>query len=82
MVMVLSTFMRRGQNLIVKILDDEGVWVDGDLAIRKAFENYYMNLFSTSGVRPWGEVISHMQPTKTHVMNSTICSPFSIEEVC
>ncbi|KAM0997100.1 hypothetical protein COP2_007285 [Malus domestica] len=72
--------MRRGRNRIVKILDDEGVWVDGDLAIRKAFENYYMNLFSTSGVRPWGRSSPHMQPTIMHAMNSTLCSPFSIED--
>ncbi|CAL9002367.1 unnamed protein product, partial [Prunus brigantina] len=50
----LSTTQRRRRNIVSKLEDDNGVTVENEDDIRNLYESYYLELFTSSGPKSWG----------------------------
>lgn len=46
-----TTLQRRGRNKLLKIKSEAGVWAEGTYHILQAVEEYYSDLFTTTGPR-------------------------------
>lgn len=75
-----STLQRR-RNKVLKIKDDNGNWVDNPDGDRKLVDNYFINLFRSSGSRNWGSVLDCISTTVTEEMNEVLTASVSVEEV-
>lgn len=49
-----STLQRRRRNKVVKLKDRNDVWIDNLRAVRHLVEEYFANIFTSSGLRDWG----------------------------
>ncbi|CAL9013278.1 unnamed protein product [Prunus brigantina] len=75
------TLQRRRRNRVNRIKTMAGVWGESDGQVRKAFEDYFTDLFSTGGRRNLGDVLDFISPVITYQMNDNLCSPVSDEEI-
>lgn len=55
------TTMRRQRNMVVKLKDSQGDWVDNEEGISKLIADFYSDLFR-SGNNDMEEVLSFVQP--------------------
>ncbi|VVA24941.1 PREDICTED: reverse mRNAase [Prunus dulcis] len=72
---------RRQRNRIWKIKNEAGVWIAGDKMIQNEFQNYFVNLFKSSGPRNWNGIMDHIPQLVNNDMNGELMRPFSLEEV-
>ncbi|XP_062005939.1 uncharacterized protein LOC133723125 [Rosa rugosa] len=77
----LSTLHRRQRNRILKIQNDDDVWVIGENLIRMEFEAQFRKVFTSSGNREWGNTLSGVTPLVNPEMNRDLSAPFSLEDV-
>lgn len=58
-----------------------GVWGRADSQVRKAFVEYFQDLFTYEGRREWGDVLTFISPVVTEQMNNSPCYIVSDEEI-
>lgn len=49
--------------------------------IQNEFQNYFVNLFKSSGPRNWNGIMDHIPQLVNNDMNGELMRPFSLEEV-
>ncbi|KAM1028930.1 hypothetical protein EV1_041110 [Malus domestica] len=52
-----STLQRRRRNKVVKILMEDGVWEENPRRVHQVVNDYFINLFTSSGPRDWGQAL-------------------------
>ncbi|CAL9007242.1 unnamed protein product [Prunus brigantina] len=76
-----STLQRRRRNRVSKIKGVNGLWGEGDSQVRKAFEDYFKDIFSAGRRRDLGDSLAFITPVITGQMNISLCRPVSDEEI-
>ncbi|KAH0974908.1 hypothetical protein GBA52_016807 [Prunus armeniaca] len=76
-----STLQRRRRNRVSKIKGVDGVWGENDSQVRKAFEDYFKDLFFAGGRRVLGDILAFITPVITKQMNNSMCSLVLDEEI-
>ncbi|CAB4284330.1 unnamed protein product [Prunus armeniaca] len=77
----LSTTQQRRRNIVSKLEDDNGVTVENEDDIRNLYESYYLELFTSSGPKSWGNSQDHVNHVVIEEMNLELCKPISSDEV-
>ncbi|KAK9932560.1 hypothetical protein M0R45_019793 [Rubus argutus] len=77
----LTTLQRRQQNRILKIANEDGNWITGDVQVRSEVDEHFKRLFETSGIRDWGSTLDCVAPVISHDQNVLLTHPFSLEEI-
>lgn len=62
-------------------MNDHGQWVYGDRTVRRTIEDYFKNIFPSSGPRNWGSAVNCIEKVVTPHMNLELIQPISLEEV-
>ncbi|XP_073360719.1 uncharacterized protein [Aegilops tauschii subsp. strangulata] len=73
--------MRRKINLIKKLKDRNGNWVEDKADLPQHICAYFQQLFATEAVDMSDEVIQKVNPCVTQAMNDALCAPYTREEV-
>ncbi|KAM2045167.1 hypothetical protein ACFX1T_009399 [Malus domestica] len=76
-----STLHRRRRNKVLKIQDDDGIWVEQPDRIRKIVENHFIRTFSSGGSRNWGSLLDCLSPAVTEEMNAALVMRVSDFEI-
>ncbi|KAM1294906.1 hypothetical protein ACFX1Q_015702 [Malus domestica] len=76
-----STLQRRRRNCVVKLQDGRQGWVENQDSIRHTFEDHYINLFTSSGLRDWGQSLHCIQHMVSDQMNEELTRPVGVEEI-
>ncbi|KAM1621462.1 hypothetical protein ACFXTN_018310 [Malus domestica] len=53
-----STLQRRRRNKVVSLKDNNGNWVKNPGQVRRMFDDYFTELFTSSGMRDWGQILN------------------------
>ncbi|CAL9016477.1 unnamed protein product, partial [Prunus brigantina] len=69
------------RNRVSKIKGVNGLWGEGDSQVRKAFEDYFKDIFSAGRRRDLGDSLAFITPVITGPMNISLCRPVSDEEI-
>ncbi|KAL6219837.1 hypothetical protein ACLB2K_007596 [Fragaria x ananassa] len=77
----LSTVQRRQKKRILKIQNDDGVWISGEAQVRLEFGSQFGIVFTSMGHREWGQVLSGISQKVSPAMNHDLLETISIEEV-
>ena len=75
------TIHRRRRNKVVKLKNGNGEWVDNPGLIRGLVDTHFVDLFTSTGQRDWGEILQCISPKVTDTMNDSLIGPVSVEEV-
>lgn len=76
-----STLQRRRRNKVVKILKDDGVWEENPGRVHHLVDDYFINLFTSSGSREWEQVLGCIRPVVSDDMNQSLLQPISEDEI-
>ena len=76
-----TTLQKRRRNQVVAIKENSGGWVENTARIRQIFDEYYIDLFTSSGNRDWGDVLECITPRVSMTMNDELNAPVSVEEI-
>ncbi|PRQ30742.1 putative RNA-directed DNA polymerase [Rosa chinensis] len=77
----LTTIQRRQRNKVLKLKSASDVWLDREGTIRSEVENYFKDIFKSSGERDWDEALRAVAPVTSPEMNSALTKEFTAEEV-
>lgn len=77
----LSTIQRRKRNVVTKIKNSDGIWLEDRKEVITGFGEYFQNLFSSDGERDCTSVLDCLEVKVTDDMNSDLLHPISLEEV-
>jgi hypothetical protein len=72
---------RRKKNMIKKLKDNDGNWVEGMELLKPLVYDYFSNLFSSEVQVTDQEVLEKIAPRITPEMNEKLLAPFSAEDV-
>lgn len=72
---------RKKRNCIKKLLDDTGVWREGNDQLKDHIIQYFSNLFTAEVDAPDEPVISTVKRCVSQEMNDALMAPYSAEEV-
>ncbi|KAK1650817.1 hypothetical protein QYE76_068622 [Lolium multiflorum] len=72
---------RRRVNMLKKLRNDDGGWVEGDEELRSFITNYYQSLFSSTAGTREAELLCNVSPVVTPDMNAYLKIPFSLDEI-
>lgn len=72
--------MRRQQNLVVKLKDHQGDWVEDEDTVANLIAAFYQTLF-TSVPSPMNSVLKHVQPRVTEQQNTWLTAEVTNEEI-
>jgi len=73
--------MRRAKNYIETLTDDKGVQHIDLEGITHTIVNYFSGLFSASSEYAMDEVLNAVTPRVTREMNSSLCRPYTRDEI-
>lgn len=76
-----STIQRKRVNRISRIKDKNGNWVEDSTGVRRSFEDYFRNLFRSSGNRDWTNLLDCISPSITSKMNDVLTKPIEDDEI-
>ncbi|KAI5349016.1 hypothetical protein L3X38_001903 [Prunus dulcis] len=76
-----ATIQRRRQNKIARIKGENGNWEQSQKGVRRAFEEYFKELFTSSGSRDWNSILNCIEPVVTDDMNRDLTRPTTLEEI-
>lgn len=76
-----STLQRRQFNKILRIQDNNGVWLETDKNITNHFSEYFSNLYSSNGPQVWEEVLDFVDTLVTDEMNDKLTVEVTLQEV-
>ena len=72
---------RRKRNLIKKLRDDNGGWLEDTASLNPMISDYFAGLFSTEVDEPDPELLDKVVPKVSEQMNEQLLKPYSAEEV-
>lgn len=76
-----STLQRRRRNKVVTLMNSIGEWIDNPCQFRKLVDEYFMELFKSSGQREWVDILDCVIPKVTNDMNALLSNEVSMDEV-
>ncbi|KAI5334287.1 hypothetical protein L3X38_024420 [Prunus dulcis] len=76
-----ATIQRRRQNKIARIKGENGNWEQSQKGVRRAFAEYFKELFTSSGSRDWNSILNCIEPVVTDDMNRDLTRPTTLEEI-
>ena len=71
---------RKRRNQIKKLLDENGVWVQGT-EMKDHIKRYFANLFTSEVTQPNQDVLSLIPRKITEEMNNALLAPYTNDEV-
>jgi phage host-nuclease inhibitor protein Gam len=72
---------RKKRNLIKRLKDEGGNWIEDEVGLADHIKNYFGNLFSSEVDEPSMNVINKVTPRVTAEMNAVLNAPYTREEV-
>ena len=72
---------RQKKNDMEGLLDARGVWQENEEVMGEIVLDYYTNLFTSSNLIDFDEILGAMQPRVTSSMNQKITMEFTADEV-
>ncbi|KAI5327767.1 hypothetical protein L3X38_027163 [Prunus dulcis] len=76
-----SKFQRRQRNRVLKIKNEFGGWLTGEREVRDAFQSYLFNLFLSTGLSDFQEILEYVNPSVTEAMDLELTKPFTPDEI-
>ncbi|XP_050121457.1 uncharacterized protein LOC126599164 [Malus sylvestris] len=76
-----STLHRRRRNKVVSLKNSNGNWIENPNHVRCLFDEYFMELFTSSGHREWGNLLDCVSPKISDEMNVSLLAVVSSDEV-
>ncbi|KAM1605749.1 hypothetical protein PS2_026450 [Malus domestica] len=76
-----STLHRRRRYKVVSLKNSQGNWIENPFQIRRLFDEYFMELFTSSGQREWGSLLDCVSPKISDEMNESLLAVVSNDEV-
>ena len=74
--------MKRGkQNKILRIKGGDNIWIEDEDNVIGEFEEYFQKLFSTSGVKDWGDILDEIPVLVNKEINMKLVRKVIEEEV-
>ena len=71
---------RKKRNNIRRLLDDTGVWKQGN-DLKEHIMGYFSNLFTSEVLYPNQEVLSLVRSRVTTEMNNALLAPYTVDDV-
>ena len=68
----LSTIHRSQRNIITMLKNESGQWVDDPVALNTLILNHFKSIYTSVGVRDFGDVLDVIKPVVTEHMNSSL----------
>jgi UDP-2,3-diacylglucosamine pyrophosphatase LpxH len=72
---------RKRKNLIKRLKDSNGDWVEGDRGLVPLISDYFSNLFTREVEEPHQALLDVVRPCVTPAMNTILTAPYTAEEV-
>lgn len=66
---------------MISLKNSNGEWVENSSQVRRLFDEHFMDLFTSSGSRAWGDILDCITPKVTEEMNASFSGSVSVEEV-
>ncbi|KAM1498581.1 hypothetical protein ACFX10_021399 [Malus domestica] len=76
-----STIQRRRRNQVISLKNGQGNWVDTPGQIRRLIDNHFVELFTSSGNREWGDMLDCVTLKVSEEMNVALTATVSVEEI-
>ncbi|CAN6676537.1 unnamed protein product [Malus baccata var. baccata] len=76
-----STIQRRRRNSVVSLMTNNGNWEVNPKQVRRLVDEHFVNLFTSSGQREWGDLLSCVNHMVSDEMNETLSSRVSTDKV-
>ncbi|CAN6555765.1 unnamed protein product [Malus baccata var. baccata] len=76
-----STLHRRRRNKVASVKNSQGNWIENPLQVRRLFDEYFLDLFTSSGQREWGNLLDCVPPKISGEMNESLLAEVSGDEV-
>ncbi|KAI9106963.1 hypothetical protein K1719_022491 [Acacia pycnantha] len=76
-----SVVQRRQRNKIMRLKNENGVWLEDRKAIHAVFSDYYKKLFSSGGSRPMGQALTYVKEVLSAEDNSVLTQPVTNQEI-
>ena len=68
-------------NLLLKLKDENGIWVENPSQIRHMVVDHFKKTFQTDGPRSWGSLLDCLSQVVTEEMNVALVEPVSDKEI-
>ncbi|GJT10636.1 hypothetical protein Tco_0857678 [Tanacetum coccineum] len=68
----LSTVHRSQRNEITMLKNGEGQWVDDPVALNTLIRNHFTSIYTSVGVREFGDILDVIEPVVTEHMNASL----------
>jgi hypothetical protein len=72
---------RKKMNKIKRLRREDGSVVEEEEAMREVATNYFMKLFTSHAGTRMEELLGHIDPRVTQLMNEMLCKEFTVKEV-
>jgi hypothetical protein len=72
---------RKKRNLIKRLKDESGAWVDEGDNLSEHINSYFGNMFTAGVFEPDDHLLHKVKPCVTDEMNAGLCAPYTREEV-
>lgn len=76
-----TTTLRKRQNFIKGLKDNDGVWQTEEGIVSKMLIDYYVDLFASSNPHNLESILDGIQEVVTGEMNSKLTAPYTVEEM-
>lgn len=76
-----TTLQRRRRNKIVKLKDDNEIWVERPDQVRHLVEHHFVSVFSSEGTRNWGSLLDCIIPAVSNEINMALVALISDDEL-
>lgn len=77
----LTTIQRRQRNRVLKIKNEFGDWLTREREVRDSFQSYSFNLFLSTGLSDFQEILEYVNPSVTEAMDLELTKPFTPDEI-
>nr|GEZ24877.1 reverse transcriptase [Tanacetum cinerariifolium] len=77
----LSTIHRSQRNAITMLKNGEGQWVDDPVALNTLIRNHFTSIYTSVGVREFGDVLDVIEPVVTEHMNASLEDIVAVYEI-
>ncbi|KAI9101609.1 hypothetical protein K1719_023853 [Acacia pycnantha] len=76
-----SVIQRRQRNKVLRLKNDNGIWLEESSAINKAFSGFYQNLFCSVSPRPMDQALTYVKEVVTAEDNDGLMRQVTDQEI-
>ncbi|CAL1398685.1 unnamed protein product [Linum trigynum] len=76
-----STIYRKHKNRILRLKDNEGIWVEDENRLKGLAQDFYKELFKARNPIPVNQLLEGFPGSVTAEMNEALCAPVTSEEI-